>query len=52
MNNLLDDVNLLLNGKYGLKYACAELEAIKQIVVTCKKQSLIDFTSVIEKNKK
>lgn len=51
MSNLLDDVNLLLNGKYGLKYACIDLEAIKQIVLTCRKKSLIEFTQVIEKHK-
>jgi hypothetical protein len=31
MLNQLDDVNFLLNGKYGLKYAGPSLEALRDI---------------------
>jgi 26S proteasome regulatory subunit N6 len=31
MLNQLDDVNFLLNGKHGLKYAGAGLEALRDI---------------------
>mmetsp|Transcript_15072 Transcript_15072/g.12789 ORF Transcript_15072/g.12789 Transcript_15072/m.12789 type:complete len:91 (+) Transcript_15072:358-630(+) len=43
MLNLTDDVTALLSGKYGIKYAGIELEAMKAVADAHSKRSLKDF---------
>ncbi len=40
MMNQLDDVNQLLNGKYGIKYAGASLNAMRDIAAAHGKKKL------------
>jgi 26S proteasome regulatory subunit N6 len=49
MLNQLDDVNFLLNGKHGLKYAGASLEALRDIAHAHGNKKLQEFAFVLNK---
>lgn len=43
MLNLTDDANSLIAGKYGIKYAGVDLEAMKAVAEAHSKRSLKEF---------
>jgi len=49
MTGSIDDVNAIINGKYGLKYAGKDIDAMKSIANVYSKRSLKDFQEVLQK---
>jgi 26S proteasome regulatory subunit N6 len=49
MTGNIDDVNGILNGKYGLKYIGRDLDAMKSIADVYSKRSLKDFQDALVK---
>ena len=49
MIGAIDDVNVIVNGKYGLKYAGANLDAMKAVAQVYSERSLKDFQGVLDK---
>lgn len=49
--NSNEEVFGLMNGKYGLKYAGAEVEFLKSVANAHKKKNLVDFKRILEANK-
>lgn len=49
MTGNIDDVNGILNGKYGLKYTGRDLDAMKSIADVYSKRSLKDFQDALVK---
>jgi 26S proteasome regulatory complex component len=47
MTNNTDDVNAILNGKYGLQYAGNHLTAMKAVTQAHANRSLKDFQNVL-----
>ena len=48
MINAFDDVAAILAGKYGLRYAGPDLEAMKAVTQAHKHKSLREFKKVLE----
>ncbi len=46
MTNLVDEVYQILNGKYGLKYAGVDLDAMRAITKAYSMKSLNEFRKV------
>ena len=49
MIGAIEDVNAIVNGKYGLKYAGANLDAMKAVSKVYSERSLKDFQGVLDK---
>jgi hypothetical protein len=49
MMNQLDDVNNLLNGKFGIKYAGVSIDAMREITKTHAQKKLQEFSQVLKK---
>ena len=47
MMNATDDVNNILSGKYGLKYAGRDLDAMKAVTQAHSHRSLREFQNVL-----
>jgi len=49
MTGAIDDVNTIINGKYGLKYTGRDIDAMKAVADVYSKRSLRDFQDVLQK---
>lgn len=50
MNNSKEDVNYLLNGKFGLKYSAdSHIQAIKQVADSHFSSSIVSLSNVFKK---
>jgi hypothetical protein len=47
MLNNFEDVNQILNGKYGLKYKSDDIDGLRQMCLANKNKSLQQFRDVI-----
>ena len=52
MTNSVDEAYAILNGKYGLKYAGKQLEAMRSIAEAYNKKSLRSFQNVLQQYQK